>query len=236
MRWATPIHQENLSLWLRVLDAADEPVGGIDPNDFTISVGNTVIHPPPNGVDDALISSFYNAGRYVLTLRAPANPGCTKCPLTVSYGNLSDSEADAILYGPPVSIDNLIVIDRSGSMEGAKFDAARGAAKVYVDSYETGDRIGVISYNDTPDTEYGLTGWTNTTRQQAQTAIENIDAPDGATANGGALLEGLKQLDAQASPNPAWAMVLLSDGKDTVEDTKLHIPEFVSTVQETHRR
>src|SRR4030095_12288951 len=32
----------------------------------------------------------------------------------------------------------------------------------------------------------------------------------------------------QADPNPAWAMVLLSDGMDTVEDTNDHIPAFLS--------
>ncbi|MFN8441806.1 MAG: VWA domain-containing protein [Caldilineaceae bacterium] len=213
--------------WLRVMDVNNQPVAGIDPNDFTISVGNTVIHPVGNGGEDALISSFYSADRYMLALRAPANPGCTACPLTVSYGGNSDSEPNAILYGPPVSVDNMIVIDRSGSMEGAKIEAAKGAAKVYVDSYETGDRIGVISYNSTPTSEYTLHGWSNTTRQQAQNEIETLAAPAGDTATGAALREGMKQLIDQASPNPAWAMVLLSDGKDTVEDTDQHIPKFI---------
>ena len=56
---------------------------------------------------------------------------------------------NAIVYGAPVSVDNMIVIDRSGSMAGAKIEAAKGAAKVYIDSYESGDRIGVVSFNDT---------------------------------------------------------------------------------------
>ncbi len=209
--------------WLRVVDVDGKSVAGIDPNDFTVSVSNTVIHP----LGDALISSFYSGDRYMLALRAPANPGCTSCPLTVSYGGNSDTEPNAIVYGAPVSVDNMIVIDRSGSMEGAKIEAAKGAAKVYIDSYESGDRIGVVSFNDTPKGEFALKGWSDTNRQQAQTKIENLAAPAGATATGAALREGMKQLSDQASPNPAWAMVLLSDGKDTVEDTKQHIPQFV---------
>jgi hypothetical protein len=132
-----------------------------------------------------------------------------------------------VVYGPQPDIDNMIIIDRSGSMLGAKIDAAKSAAKLYVDSYSTGDRIGVVSYNDAPNPEFGLTGWNDMTRQQAQQAIDNLAAPAGLTASGAALREGMAQLVAQASPNPAWAMVLLSDGKDTVTDTKNHIPEFL---------
>lgn len=81
-------------------------------------------------------------------LRAPDNPGCTVCDLTVEYGPYTDTEADAIVYGPVPDADNMIIIDRSGSMAGNKIDAAKNAVVLYVDSYDTGDRIGVTSYND----------------------------------------------------------------------------------------
>jgi hypothetical protein len=212
---------------LKVLDEQNKPVAGIDTNEFTVTVGSKVVNPPANPGDEAIVASTYSGNAYWLVIRAPSDPGCTTCALKIDYTSYSDTEADAVIYGPQPDVDNMIIIDRSGSMEGDKFTSAQGAAKLYVDSYSSGDRIGVVSFADTPKSEFSLKGWSNTTRQQAQDAIDDIDAPNGATAIGAALREGMKQLVAQASPNPAWAMVLLSDGADTVEDTKQHIPEFL---------
>ncbi len=212
---------------VQVIDKDLQPVAGIDTSAFSITVGSTLINPPANPADDPIIASTYIAGQYWLVLRAPANPGCTECDLKIEYAGYSDTEATAVRYGPQPDVDNMIVIDRSGSMAGAKIDAAKGAAKLYVDAYSDGDRVGVVSYSDAANGEYGLTGWTNATRIQAQDAIDNIDPPVGATATGAGLREGLAQLVGQNTPNPAWAMVLLSDGKDTVDDTKNHIPEFL---------
>ncbi len=188
---------EKFIMQLRVLDEAGNSVAGVDTGQFTVTIGSTVIVTP--GVpSDALIGSSYIGGQYWITLRAPANPGCTVCDLKVEYGAYSDLEPDAIVYGPKPDVDNMIVIDRSGSMLGAKFDIAREAAKVYVDSYSTGDRMGVLSFNEGQNLEYPLTGWTDTTRTDAEQAIQDIDDPAGATANGAALREG-QQLAGGAS-------------------------------------
>lgn len=213
--------------WLQVLDTDKQPVAGIDPADFTVTVSNTVIHPPPQGAEDALINWFYSGGRYTLVLRAPPNPGCTSCPLTIQYAGYSDTEADALLYGPQPGVDNQIIIDRSFSMNGPKFDAAKGQAKVYVDSYDPGDKIGIIAYNSAPQSVFDLTAWTDQSRLQAQTALDTLPAPNGNTAIGAALRLGMQELVDQASPNPLWNMVLLSDGKDTVEDLNDHIMQFL---------
>jgi len=222
-----PTSPKKIMVQLEVIGEDQQPLAGIDTSVLSITVGSTLINPPVNVGDDPIVASAYTAGKYWLVLRAPASPGCTVCDLKIEYGPYSDSEAAAIVYGPQPSVDNMLVIDRSGSMAGAKIEAAKDAAVLYVDSYDVGDRLGVVSYNDQPQTEFALTNWTNTARQQAQTAINNLPAPAGATANGAALREGMNQLVAQGSPNPVWAMVLLSDGEDTVEDTKDHIPQFV---------
>jgi hypothetical protein len=219
---------KKVMLQLEVIGADQTPLAGIDTSHFTVTVGSNVVNPPINPGDNPIVASSYIAGKYWLVLRAPDNPGCTVCDLKIEYGPYSDTEEDAIIYGAQPSIDNMIIIDRSGSMEGAKIEAAQGASVLYVDSYDTGDRIGVISYNDQPNNEFNLTGWNDTTREQAKDAIENLAAPAGATAIGAALREGMNQLIGQDSPNPAWAMVLLSDGKDTVEESDDHIPQFVS--------
>lgn len=215
---------EKFILQLAVLDEVGDPVGGINTNEFEITVGSTVISPT------SIIGSSYIGGQYWITLRAPSDPGnCTTlCDLSVDYAAYSDLKEDAILYGPKPDTDNMIIIDRSGSMLGDKIVAAQDAAKLYADSYSEGDRIGVISFNTAPTEEYPLDAWTEANRPIVAQAIDDIDAPAGNTANGAALREGNAKLAAQGSPNPAWSIVLLSDGKDTVEDTDDHIAKYVS--------
>ena len=213
---------EKFILQVQVLDEDGDPVAGIDTGQMTIMVGSQVLSPT------ALIGSSYIAGQYWMTVRAPTSPGCTTCDLSVSYTDYTDTEQGAIIYGPKPDTDNMIVIDRSGSMAGTKIVAAQDAAKLYVDSYSEGDRVGVLSFSDAPNLEYGLTGWTNATSGQAKDAIDNMDLPNGATAIGAALREGTTQLEDQASPNPVWSIVLLSDGHDTVADEDDHIPAYLS--------
>lgn len=214
---------EKFIMQVQVLDAAGDPVSGIDPSEFAITVGSTVVSPT------GIIASSYLAGQYWFTVRAPSNPGCTDfCDLSVAYAAYSDLKEDAIFYGPKPDTDNMIIIDRSGSMVGEKFTAAQDAAKLYADSYSEGDRIGIISFAATPTEEYPITDWTEPNRPAVETAIDTIDAPSGNTANGAALREGNAKLVAQASPNPVWSIVLLSDGADTVADTDDHIPAYVS--------
>jgi hypothetical protein len=215
---------EKFILQLQVLDEVGDPVGGIDTSAFSITVGSTVLDP------SAVIGSSYIGGQYWLTLRAPSNPGtCTVlCDLSVGYASYTALEEDAIIYGPKPDTDNMIIIDRSGSMLGEKIVAAQDAAKLYADSYSEGDRIGIISFNDTPNEEYALQGWEEDKRDDVALAIDNIDTPYGQTANGAALREGHATLVGQSSPNPVWSMVLLSDGADTVADTDDHIAAYVS--------
>lgn len=213
---------------LKVLGKDGEPEAGIDPNDFVISIDGNQIYPTPDPMDSPLIAASYLGGQYWLVLRAPASPGCDPCDLTAEYSSFTDTKIDALEYGPTPSVDNMIVIDRSGSMAGDKIAAAKEAGQLYVDAYDTGDRIGVLSYAETPNSEFSLTAWDLVSRAAAQTAIDTIAAPFGGTANGSALREGLKQLANQNSPNPEWAMVLLSDGKDSVAETDDHIAKFIS--------
>ena len=212
---------EKFILQFQVLDEVGDPVPGIDTSQVAITVGSQVISPTD------VIGSSYIAGQYWMTVRAPATPGCATCDLTVAYGGYTDTKTAAIKYGPRPDTDNMIIIDRSGSMGGTKIVAAQDAAKLYVDSYSPDDRVGVLSFSDAPNLEFGLTTWSDTSSDDAKDAIQDMDDPDGATAIGAALREGTTLLEDQASPNPAWAIVLLSDGEDTVEDTNDHIPAYV---------
>lgn len=219
-------------LQMEVIGEDQQPEAGIDPSEFTITIGSTVVNPPAAPEENVIVASTYQAGQYWLVLRAPTSPGCTVCDLKIEYAGYSDTEEDAVQYGPVPDVDNLIVIDRSGSMAGTKIEAAKSAARLYVDAYSSGDRIGVTSYNDTPKNEFSLTGWNDTSRKDAQDAIASLDEPAGATAIGAALQDGLDRLIDLNSPNPAWAIVLLSDGKDTVADTDKHISAFLDVYKD----
>ena len=94
-------------------------------------------------------TSRANTGWWCVRRTAPA---AIPCDLSVAYTEAySDTETAALDYGPVPDTDNMIIIDRSGSMAGTKIDAAQEAGRLYVDSYSTGDRVGVLSFNDTPD-------------------------------------------------------------------------------------
>lgn len=212
---------------LTVIDENQEPIPDLDTSTFSITVGGVQVNPPLNPGDEAIIASTFVAGQYWVVIRAPANPGCDPCDLTVAWEGYSDTEPDAIDYGPQPAVDNMIVIDRSGSMAGAKIEAAKDAAQLYVDAYDTGDRIGVYSFNDAANLEFDLDEWDAGSRTAAQTAIENMDPPAGNTAIGAGLRAGNQALADQDDPNEAWAMVLLSDGHDTVGDTNDHLPKYI---------
>jgi hypothetical protein len=219
-------------LQVQVLDEQGDPVVGIDPFDFVIRVDGVAIHPTANPANSPIVSASFIAGQYWLSVRAPATPGCNPCDLTVEYEAFSATETAALAYGPVPDSDNMIVIDRSGSMAGAKIAAAKEAGRLYVDAYDTGDRIGVLSYNDGTDLEYGLASWNNATRAAAQAAIDAIAAPVGATAIGLGLRDAQQELIDLGSPNPAWSMVLLSDGADTVADDNDRLPAFLQEYED----
>lgn len=215
-------------LRVEVLDEAGDPVLGINPHDFVIEVDGTQIHPTVNPANSPIVSAAFIAGQYWLSVRAPSTPSCDPCDLTVAYADYTDTKADALDYGPVPDSDNMIVIDRSGSMAGAKIAAAKEAGNLYVDAYDVGDRVGVLSYNETTNLEFSLTDWTLVSRAAAQAAIDGMAVPGGNTAIGLGLRDAQQELIDEAAPNPAWSMVLLSDGADTVADENDHLPAFIS--------
>ncbi len=217
-------------LHFQVLDEDLEPVAGVDVDDLVIRVNGQLLWPSADPLSDPLISSTYVAGQYVLVLRAPSFPGCDLCDISIEYNDFADAQAEALAYGDSSRIDNMVVIDRSNSMEGDKFIAAQDAGRLYVDLYDTGDRIGVVSYSSSPKSEYPLTPWDLTTRLEAQDAIDDINSPNGNTATGAALRVAMQELiDEELLLIPHdWTIILLSDGKDSVEDENDHLPAFMA--------
>ncbi len=201
------------------------PVTGLDFDDFTLTVGTQIVSA------DQRISSAYIQGEYWLLVRAPLQAADGNYDLTVAHSSgISDTVTSAVAYGPAVEADNVLVIDRSGSMaDFNKLEAAQDAGRLYVDSWDVGDQIGVVSYAGSASVDLTLRDWDATSRNAARDEIDALIA-DGATAIGQGLMSGLAELDARgrADGTVPWAVILLSDGMETATEPPL-IADFVTT-------
>lgn len=222
-----PATPEKVLVKVEVLspEGGGTPIPGISLNSFDVIIGGVTV---PN---NQFITRAYIQGEYWFLVRAPiqAGPGSydlvVENDTVVSGSTLSDTENNAVVYDMAIESDNLIVGDRSGSMEDfGKLQAAKDAARVYVDSWEAGDQIGVISYNEDATVDLGLRPWNNNSRDDAFDEI-NDWVSVGGTGIGGALLEALNEFDDEGDPSKPWNIIFLSDGMETVEP---YLADFVA--------
>jgi Mg-chelatase subunit ChlD len=210
---------------VEVVDGSGIPMVGIDLDNFSFRVGNV------NVPADHILGASILMGQEWFVLRAPnqPNPDGDGTPstyeLTVNYGTaLSDSEDDAVDYTPRNNADSMILLDRSGSMSwDDKLINAQNAAKLFVDSWRTGDKMGLVSFNSTVTTNMVLSNWTDSpdggTRQDIFDYIEGLVATGG-TRIGDSLIAGYNELKARGVSTHDWALVLLSDGDETDPGTR----------------
>ncbi|HEX9863884.1 MAG TPA: type II secretion system F family protein [Acidimicrobiia bacterium] len=109
-----------------------------------------------------------------------------------------------------VPVGVVLVIDTSGSMEGAPIDAAKAAAKSFIDQARPEDRIAIIGF---ADEVIVLSGFTNN-KPQLTTAVDSIVA-DGETSFNDAVVKGAELFDAAGAENLLPNMIVLTDGEDT---------------------
>uniref|UniRef100_A0A7S4LN03 VWFA domain-containing protein n=1 Tax=Eutreptiella gymnastica TaxID=73025 RepID=A0A7S4LN03_9EUGL len=91
----------------------------------------------------------------------------------------------------PISVS--AVIDRSGSMEGAKLKLMKATLKFVISHMKESDQFGIITYADTVAETLKLTKMDAVGRQRATDAVAKIRA-DGCTNLSGGLLAGIDQL------------------------------------------
>lgn len=121
-----------------------------------------------------------------------------------------------------------LVIDRSGSMSGARISAAKNAAKMFIDFMRVNDKVGVVGFNSVASVAYPLTqidesGYVATA---AKLAIDSLYA-SGNTSIGGGIQTGQNQLSGSGANDPVWAMLLLSDGG---ENTSPMVSDVLPTI------
>jgi len=215
----SPSIRDTFLVKLEVLDATLQSVAGIDTSGITLTVGTTVIP----GAD--VLTSAYIQGQYWLLVRAPAKSTGTY-DLGAQWSALSDTEPLAVNYTTRPTTDNLLVIDRSGSMSWFdKMTAAKNAGRLYIDSWPDADRMGLVSFNEDAilDEELGLL---SLNRADAILKVNGLTA-GGDTSIGDGAIAALSELvePLRTNPDNRWAIVLISDG---VETAPLNIPDFMN--------
>ena len=117
------------------------------------------------------------------------------------------------------SVDVMLVIDRSGSMEGQPWRDAKTAASNFVNNLKFGtnaDLAGLVSYNDQATLDRRLTNSASALRQ----AIGAIPAADGYTSITRGLQTAQDELaSGRHNPEALPVILLLSDGMPTLDDT-----------------
>ncbi|CAN5314233.1 hypothetical protein BH18ACT5_BH18ACT5_13730 [soil metagenome] len=108
----------------------------------------------------------------------------------------------------PVGI--VLVIDTSGSMEGAPMEAAKTAAINFVNQKRAGDFIALVTFSDTVQT---LSGFTNVAADLTS-RIEALE-PTGETAFNDGVIQAVNLFDQVQAQTLRRNIIVLSDGTDT---------------------
>ncbi|MBV7326977.1 VWA domain-containing protein [Chloroflexi bacterium TSY] len=212
-----PADAGRFKVWLAVTDGSlDDPISGLDwEQDFAVTVG---------GEEAEILNGEEVGNEYWLVVQAPNVPNTTlgdthDLHVELVMGGADDDAPNAVLYDI-IPKDQVLVIDRSASMnQGSKFTAAKSAARIYADTTQLGDQLGVVSFSDAATTVFPLTPIQDQNdnagdRASARLAIDAIPLGN-QTSIGAGLAQGQALLSTVPSGN-IWNMVLLSDGEENV--------------------
>ena len=109
------------------------------------------------------------------------------------------------------NVDMVIVLDRSGSMEGRKIEDARRAVLELLSSLSAEDRFALITYSDGVHIASGLSNVTAANRVSIASAVDTIWA-GGGTNLGAGLQAGIDMIITPGHHTNAAKLILISDG------------------------
>ncbi len=113
--------------------------------------------------------------------------------------------------GPTSHVDMVIVLDRSGSMQGQKLDHAKKAILNLLENLTPQDRFALVSYANTVQLHTGLLPATTANRKNFADAIHGIMS-GGGTNLGAGLQEGINLFAEASGKGNLGKVILISDG------------------------
>ena len=119
-------------------------------------------------------------------------------------------EATAAGSAEAVPLNFCLVLDRSGSMQGAKLAAMKDATKRVIDTLTPQDIVAIVLFDDTVQVLTPATPAADKDALKAQ--IDSIEEAGG-TAMSGGLRAGQAELRKNSAPDRVAAMLLLTDGQ-----------------------
>lgn len=176
--------------------------------------GLTQLNVDPGAAADRDFVLRFDVGRQQLSSSALLVPDAEGDEGTWSVTVLPPAEPDT------TARDVVVLLDRSGSMDGWKMIAARRAAGRIVDMLDAGDRFSVLGFDDRIDTPAdlpaGLVAATNSNRFAAASWLGSLESRGG-TEMATPLRKAVEML-AASSENRLATVVLVTDGQISGED------------------
>jgi Ca-activated chloride channel family protein len=126
--------------------------------------------------------------------------------LTLTGADISRAEGKK---SPPV--DLVVVLDRSGSMQGQKIEHARQAVTRLIEDMDADDRIGLITYSNQVETLSPLVKLNNAQRERLVDMVRGI-VPAGGTNLGSGLQRGINTAIYAEHGERLRKVILVSDG------------------------
>ncbi|HSH05208.1 MAG TPA: choice-of-anchor X domain-containing protein, partial [Anaerolineae bacterium] len=208
-----PANPDKIQIVTRLLAPGGLPYPGIDVNKFEFWVGGQLVP------DEDVISAAVLGDQQWFVIRPPIVGMEQTASLEVIYDGIAAlTIAKGVMYSNNApNYETMMVFDRSGSMaNNDKLVSAQNAGRIFVDSWNTGDSLGIVTFNQIPVEAMSLSAWSASSRQTALNTIDNITA-SGGTAIGDALVAGWDALHTGGTvgDNYIWSLFLLSDGLET---------------------
>ena len=166
--------------------------------------GKPPAHPPADPLP-AGGSGITLSGHLVQTHVLKGSPGRVGLELTLAAAGPAAASAD------DRGIDFVVVLDRSGSMEGAKLEYARQSLQHLLASLNARDRFALFSYADAVQKQCDLLPVTAANRSLMHAAVAGIRS-GGATNLGEGLRAGIELITAASRPGHPGRVILISDG------------------------
>jgi Ca-activated chloride channel family protein len=141
------------------------------------------------------------------TLNKPHLPILRTQQLVYAYIEIKATESMVDVKAP---LNISLVLDKSGSMEGAKIVSLRQAAQNAIDLLDATDHVSIVAFSDKV---YTITPSTLATDKDGlKRQIDRI-RDGGGTAMSGGMRRGLTELEKNLSPDRLSRMLLLTDGQ-----------------------